>query len=385
MALCVVTLITTHMSKIIKYLIVGVLAVGLIYLTGQSMHTPKHSKTDAQAAPLKIGSILPLSGDFAPFGEEINRGAELAISELQKNGVEIAYINQDDHSTAIGSTNAANYLINNAQVDVAFTATVQEVKPSAPLFNEARTPLIAVWDSNEVIKSAGPFVYTSGFGTEAAGAKMARYIFQDLGLQTVAIVNQKDEWSGLIATSFAEEFNRLGGVVVLSEEVSPETRDFKTVLAKIKSADPDAIYAPLLPQAGGVFLKQSYELKVGGQIAMADSFSQDDIDLAKGAAENVIFTNLYANNTSELLARYQQTYGMEAKELVFVSFGYDVIYTILEAQKISEAKGISLDQALKQVDIVGYGERINFAGTQAAEREEKIYRVQNGEIHLAQD
>lgn len=363
------------MKNKIIWLIVAVVVVGGLIWWNQSRQA-----NDLTGETIKIGAILPMSGDFAIFGEAINKGALIAVEEAKRDGISINYITEDDRSTAVGSTNAANKLVRTDKVQGAITATVQEVKPAAPTFASSGIPLVAVWDSNDYIKSAGSNIFTIGFSTEGAGYKMATYAKNNLKLTKVAVVAQEDEWSSLIASAFEKKFKELGGSVVVSEKVLPTQKDFRTTLAKIKSAGVDGIYFPFLPSTISPFARQTRELGINAVLMTGDSISSDEVAQAGAAAENIYFTNLYANNTKDLEAKYKAQFGSETSDIPFVSFGYDGIKTILEAVRISKKDGISVSDAMPKVNISGVDRKINFEGKQYAEKLEYLYKVQNGEF-----
>ena len=350
-----------------------VVAVGIgIYLYSQ--------KQRSSSELIKIGAILPLSGDFAVFGEAINRGAMLAVDEAKQQGFNIQYISEDDHSNAVGSTNAANKLVRTDNVDAAITATVQEVKPVAPIFESANIPLLATWDSNKYIKTAGKNIFTIGFSTEGAGEKMAVYARNSLKLSRVSVLAQKDEWSQLIASAFEAKFKELGGSVVVSEKLSPTQKDFRTVLAKIKSGGTEGIYFPFLPNTIAPFIKQADELGLNTIMMTGDSISPDEVTQAGSPAENLYFTNLYADNIKSLTDKYKAKYGKDPADMTFVSFGYDGVKTLLAASEISKKDKISMSDAIRKVNIQGLDRSIKFDGKQYAEKLEHLYKVTSGEF-----
>ncbi len=361
------------MKKIIWIVVAVIVIAGAIYIVkganNQSILT--------NGELIKIGAILPMSGDFAVFGEAINRGALLAIDEAKEEGINIQYIAEDDHSNAVGSTNAANKLIRSDKVQGVITATVQEVKPVAPIFASAGIPLVATWDSNDFIKTAGKDIFTIGFSTEGAGQKMATYARNNLKLSSVAVIAQEDEWSSLIASAFEKKFKELGGNVLISEKVQPTQKDFRTILAKIKASGAEGIYFPFLPNTIASFAKQVSEQGINVVLMTGDSISPDEVAQAGSAAENIYFTNLYAEDTADLEKKYQEKFG-EGGDMTFVSFGYDGIKTLIEAVRISREENISLSDAMRKVNFAGVDRKINFAGKQFAEKLEYLYRVKNG-------
>jgi len=355
-------------------IIVGIIAIVLI--TGGVVYF----KNDKQpiAKGIKIGSFLPLTGDFGSLGEEIKKGADLAVEEAKANGVQVEYISEDEALDPKKTVTVVQKLLTIDKVDAALTATIQEVKPVATNFNQARVPLVAVWDSNNYVKSAGDHIFSIGFSTEGNGEKMAEYAYRDLKLRKVALVLHIDEWSELISKAFVEKFTALGGEIVLQEKTLPTEKNFKTVIAKIKDTRADGVFFPLFPGSCGLFLKQSQEMGLKSVFMTGDSFSQDDITIAGAAAEGVYIANLFGDNTKELVEKYKAKYGKDPAYPVFAGFGYDGITMILNAHKNSGEKNISLRDALTKVNMQGTIAPITMDGKTYSEKIEKIDKVVNG-------
>jgi len=358
-------------TKSIAIILVILILAGVVY-------SLKRSKV--AEGPIKIGSILSLTGDFAPFGESINQGAQLALDEAKDQGLQVEYFSEDDRSTANGSTTAANKLVRINKVDAVFTATLQEVKPAAPVFSNTEVPLLATWDSNDFIKSAGPNIFSIGFSTEDAGHQMARYAYNNLGVKKAAVIPQLDEWSEIIAGAFEKEFTSLGGQVVLKDKAQPTQKDYRTLIAKIKTSGADGVYFPFLPTTIAPFLSQSKQLGFTGKLMTADSFSMDEISQAGTAAQNVYFTNLHSDNSEKLAVAYQAKYGMPAKDPLFVSFGYDGMKTLIAAAQLARKEHISPVSALRQTKVQGTDAIIDFSGKQFSEKLERLYKVDNGQF-----
>lgn len=360
-------------TKTIWWVVGVVVVVAIIFGVWHSYQKP------AVSGVIKIGSVLSMTGDFAQFGEAINQGAILAVDEAKTQGINVDYNNQDDQSTAAGSANAANTLIGD-NVSGVLTATVQEVKPMVSVFSNSTIPVLAVWDSNDYIKTAGPNIFTIGFSTEDAGQKMATYLYSTLGIKTAAVLSQQDEWSELIASAFSKKFQALGGTVSFNEDIIPTQKDFRTELTKIKSANVGAVYFPFLPGYIAPFLVQAKQLQLNMVFATGDSMSPDEVTQANGAAEGLYFTNLYSDNGAALAQKYQTKYGTQPGDPIFVSMGYDGMKTLIAAAEIAQQKNISMPDALRQVNIQGTDYQINFQGKQYSEKYERLYKVTNGQF-----
>lgn len=336
------------------------------------------TRKPAEKSAIKIGAILSLTGDYGAIGEEINKGALIAVEEARQKGLYIEYIAEDDRFEMTGFVNAGHKLQQVDKVDAALTAWATGMKAIAPLFNQAKIPLLAIWDNTNYMKTAGKYIFTSGFSTEKNGEKMAEYAIKNLELKRVGIIYQSEEWSDLIAQSFAKRFQDLGGQVVLNERLLLSDRDFRTLLTRAKGLNVDGIYFPLNAPANSIFLKQAKQLGVQGKLMTGDALIQEEIDTAGPASEGVYFTNVYTQNPEGLMQKYQQKYHMNSGAPAAVAFGYDGINVLVEAKKIATAENIPLRDALTKVKIQGVGSLINMNGGQYSDRVEKLYKIING-------
>ena len=63
---------------------VGALAVLTAALGGSTAYGG--SSAASAAAPIKIGAITPLTGNFAPWGIQVRAGMALAVNEINRTG-----------------------------------------------------------------------------------------------------------------------------------------------------------------------------------------------------------------------------------------------------------------------------------------------------------
>ena len=104
------------MKKIIWVIIIIAIIAGAVFLLG------RENGDISKNNPIKIGAILPLTGDLAFLGEEIKKGIDLGVAEYKDRGININVIYEDDQSLSLtASVNAANKLLNIDKVDVGLT------------------------------------------------------------------------------------------------------------------------------------------------------------------------------------------------------------------------------------------------------------------------
>lgn len=344
--------------------------------------------------PIKIGAILMLTGDLAMIGQEMQRGIELAVDDINARGgidgrkIEVIYedsgfINKEKIVTA------AYKLIDIDKVDTVIIDTVNAAKPIAPLFQENKIPLIVVWDDTEFIDSSvSDYIVSIGFSTEKTGQKMATFAYTNLHKRKITIVAHYDEWAEIISDSFKEQFEALGGEIVLYEKVEMDESDFRTLIEKIKYNDVDSVYLAFVPLNIDVFLKQAKELGLDTTVLGGDTFTDDILAAAGSNAEGVYFTNIYVDDNpllTKLQGQYTQKYGQDiiSSLLPFASFGYDGVLVVEEAmKKAGEITPMGIKDALYTITNfhVSGGARVSITPQGTKPRIERIYLVEEGKV-----
>lgn len=316
---------------------------------------------------LRLGAVLPLTGDYASLGEEVRRGVELGVNEANKNGLQIQATFEDAKSDfGTGPVSAANKLLNANGIDLGLTMIVEEAKPIIPLFTAHKVPLLVVWDSNKFLEQSGDYVFSTGFSTEKAGEAMAAYAFNALHVKRIAVIRHQDAWADVITPAFIQKYESLGGIVIYDETVSIDTTDYRTVISKIKASNADGVYFPLVPPTNAQFVIQAKQYGLKGPLMTGDAFIQDVVSQVGGAAEGIYYTNTYTDTKEALTALYTKKYGSAPKDVTLVSMGYD---GVMHAAQAMHNNSSSLHQALLEL----------FGPNRALERVEKIVVIHNGQ------
>ncbi len=98
--------------------VLGIIAVVILVVIGYSVS----NKQPTETGPIKIGVLVPLTGEAASWGQNLLAGAELAQKEINDaggiNGREIKLITEDDQCKAATGVSAINKLISVDKVSV---------------------------------------------------------------------------------------------------------------------------------------------------------------------------------------------------------------------------------------------------------------------------
>lgn len=137
------------------------------------------------------------------------------------------------------------------------------------------------------------------------GKAVAEFVFNELKKTKAATIHDGSAYAEALQGVFAEEFKKLGGTIVIQEQVEKTTTDMKPVLTRVAGADPEVIYFPIFVAAGGFIASQAHQV-AGLEDAVligSDGMFTPDFVKAAGPAANGMY--LSSPNFSAFQAAYQ--------------------------------------------------------------------------------
>ncbi len=141
------------MSNTTKWVIGVIIVVAIIWFGYSAIKTKEVSS-------IKIGAILPMTGDLATYGGGIKNAAELAV---ENSGLKdkIQLVVEDDHSCVpADAVGAAQKLINLDKVNGILGAVCSSAVLSvAPITEKAKLILISPSASSKSVTTAGDYVF----------------------------------------------------------------------------------------------------------------------------------------------------------------------------------------------------------------------------------
>lgn len=261
---------------------------------------------------VKIGAVLPLTGDAAKWGESSKRAIDLAIDEINTgggiNGRKIRVIYEDDQGNAAAGTSAMNKLATVDKVPVVIGALFSSVTLAmAPIAESNKVVLISPASTAPKISEAGDYIFRNVAPDTFEAKEMAAFALKNVKFKRVAILYINNDYGLGLKDVFDTEFKTLGGEIVGVESFEQGGTDFRAQLTKIKNAKPDAVYMPGYPPEMAQIMKQARELKINTQFLSVTVFEDAKVlEIAGKAADGVIYTT--------------QVYDPEAKDEVVQKF-----------------------------------------------------------------
>ena len=308
---------------------------------------------------VKVGLILPMTGQQASTGKQIKAAVDLYMAEHGNTvaGKKIEVILKDDAAVPDNTKRIAQELIVNDKVAVVagfgITPTALAV---APLATEAKVIELVMAAGTSIITERSPYIVRTSFTLPQSSVIIADWAAKNGIKKVVSIVS--DYAPGADAEkSFTERFTAAGGQVVESIKVPLANPDFAPFLQRAADAKPDAIFVFVPSGQGGTFMKQYAERgldKAGIKLIGPGDVTDDDLLPAMGdAVLGTITAHLYsadhgsAKNKAYVEAFKKTNNGMRPNFMAIG--GYDGMHLIYEALKKTGGKsdGDSLIAAMK--------------------------------------
>lgn len=312
----------TKTTKIIIGVIIAIIVIGGIWYVA--------TRESKEEEVIKIGLILPLTGDVADIGNSNKAAIELAVKEInEKGGVdgrEIKLIIEDsigcDSKTAV---TAMQKLVNIDKVAAVYSVCSGVAMATHSVAEQGKVVHFGC-ASNPNIKDLGDYMFRIIPADDFAGKVGAKYVKDKFNANKVAVLHCDNDWCVGIKDAFIESFQGLGGEIVAEEQVSTDATDFRTELTKIKNTNPDLVYSPLYPQGAILVFKQAKEIGLDVPFFSGDAWSDQSIPQEAGdTAENKFFTTPAGNYSKEFEAKVNSDIAICTVE------AYDVIYILADA------------------------------------------------------
>jgi len=298
--------------------------------------------TGAAQEAVKVGLILPMTGQQATTGKQIAAAAKLYM-ELNGNivaGKKIELVIKDDATVPETTKRVAQELIVNEKVKfIAGFGITPSALVVAPLATQAKVPAIVMAAGTSIITEKSPYIARTSFTLGQSSVITADWAAKEGIKKVVTLVSDYGPGHDAEA-SFKQRFLTAGGQVVGELRVPLASPDFAPFLQRARDASPDAIFIFVPSGQGAALVRQFMErgLDKAGIRIIGPGDVMDD-DLLNGMGDAVIGTttvHMYsAAHPSEknkaFVAAFQKANNFRPNFMAVG--GYDGMHLIYEALK----------------------------------------------------
>lgn len=381
------------MKKFISVILTIILAMSCLTACGGG----SSEQASSGEAVFKIGAIGPLTGGAGAYGDAVNKGAQIAVDEINAaggiNGTMIEFKMEDDEHDAEKSVNAYNILKDwGMQILVGTVTSAPCIAVEAEA--SADNMFLLTPSGTAVDCISGDNAFRLCFSDPTQGTKSAEFMgMNNLATKVAIIYDSSDPYSAGICESFKAEAANQGIEVVATEAFTSDSKtDFKVQLQKAKDSNADLLFLPIYFQEASLILQQAKDMGYAPRIFGCDGLDgilgveNFDVSLAEGV---MLLTPFAADATDDATQKFVKTYAEKYNNEVpmqFAADAYDAVYAVKAAiEKAGATADMSasdlcdaMKEAMTQITLEGLTGTITWDASGEPNKEPKAVIITDG-------
>lgn len=239
----------------------NVLKVGLVLVTlaaGTAM---------AQTCTVTIGAVMALTGSLGVLGQQIAKGAQLAVSDLNAaggvDGCTVKLALSDDQTQANVGVDAAKKLVDVQHVPAIVGALSSGITTAVltSVTAPAHVILISPASTSPTLTELGKEGKTGGYFFRTApsdalqGVAMADYAYS-AGLRKIAVMYLNNAYGQGLSEQFVNAYKKLGGTVTQDVVYNPNQPSYRAEVNKALGGGPQALFLIGYPGDGTTIARE---------------------------------------------------------------------------------------------------------------------------------
>jgi len=384
-----------------RWMLTGLLAASLTACAGgqtpDTAGTDADTSTETAAAPpsgetVKLGALMPMTGDLQAFGETSLNGINLAVDEINAAGgvlgmpLEVSV--GDTQTAAQPSIDAAQKLVSIEGVSAIIGAlsSGNTIPVAESITKSSRVPQVSPASTSPVITGLADedFLFRTVPSDAFQGIALAE-VAREKGLENLAIIYVNNDYGQGLAESFQESFEAQGGTISGSVPYEKGQASYRGELQQLAGAGAEALLLIGYPENGITILKQSLEEGFFDRFVFTDGMKAPEVIDAIGAdfLEGAFGTVAQSAEENEAYTRFTSAYEEKYGELPpkpYIDTSYDAVMVLALAieqagttdgsavrdamRDVANAPGIEIKPGewAKAVEAIANGEDIDYVG-----------------------
>lgn len=347
---------------------------------------------------LSIGTLLPMTGPQAYYGNKMYNGSIMAVEEINATGGVAGY------KLKLEVVDYKNVDVNLAITGTRKMVTIDKIPALLPSFNSVILGVQPICAKANVVMFNGgadspllmnlPYLHTTRLLQSQLVYRILDF-FWKMGIRRLAAIYSSGPGTEIpIQQVLKPEWTKMGGTIVASEPHEYGAIDYSAHLARIKAAKPDAIYDLSTGQDTAFIVKGAREIGLTCPIHTRDWDASYQAISGK-TSDNVYVCMEYFDRESQnpSTRKFVKAYEARSKEPpdFFSANYYDAIYIIAELINRVVAKGGNpLDGGQLESTIWDnpkfdsvFGGKLELLRDGTARKMSSIFRIIDGKLTLA--
>ncbi len=340
--------------------------------------------------PLRVGIILPLSGDLSSFGQAVLEGILIAKDEFLNDRhirIEFELIdNAENYRTgSIKSIEIAQRLRDRQVSAVIGPLTTPSVVSTALTLAADSILVLSPTSSAYDLPGVSVNAFSLSTPSPSLSRRIASFAVRDLGLSTFAVLYPDNLNGHIMARAFIDEIEALGETVVIAVAFPTTGKTYENEIKTIALYHPEAVYIPARSEDVIQIAPQIPYYSIYDAVLLgADGWNYDDITRKGGTyVEGVYFSDSYFPESAELIHEkfagpYIEIHRKEPNRIA--GWGYDTLAMIVQAYEQGGSRPAELLEAFLQTSDFRGATAIYSMVDGRLERKAFLFTISGGEI-----
>ena len=269
----------------------------------------------AAADPVVVGVSGPLTGQYAQYGADWQRGFELAIAQVNGAGgiggrlVQTDF--QDSQSDPRQAVAIAQRFVGDSRVVIELGDFSSAASMAAsPIYQRGRLVQFGFTNSHPDFTKGGDYMWSNAPNQADDMPVLADYAITKLGYRKLAVVFINGDWGRTSKDIFLTAAAERGATVVASEGYLPNEQDFRSTLVRVRDAGPEALILIAYYPDGAQVVRQARDLGLALPVVATGSvYSPKFLELG-GKAVDGVYTNanFFPGDPSPVVQRFVQDF-----------------------------------------------------------------------------
>lgn len=235
----------------------------------------------AANAEITIAVAGPMTGQYASFGEQMQRGAEMAVADLNAAGgvlgQQLKLNIGDDACDPKQAVAVANKFASDGVVFVAGHFCSGSSIPASKVYEEEGIIQISPASTNpKLTEEGGPNVFRTCGRDDQQGIVAGNFLADNFKGKKVAILHDKTAYGKGLADETKSQLNKRGITEAMYEAFTAGEKDYSALVSKLKGSNIDVMYLGGYHTEAGLMIRQAREQGYNVQLVSGDALVTDE-------------------------------------------------------------------------------------------------------------
>ena len=232
-------------------------------------------------ADITIATAGPMTGQYASFGEQMKRGAEMAVADINAKGGVLGQMLKlevgDDACDPKQAVAVANQMVNKGVVFMAGHFCSGSSIPASNVYAEEGIVQISPASTNPQLTERGLANVFRTCGRDDDQGKVAGdYIVDKFGAKNIAVLHDKTAYGKGLADETRAQIEKRGKKATMYEAYTAGEKDYSALVSKMKAANVDLIYVGGYHTEAGLIIRQAREQGMKAVLMSGDALVTDE-------------------------------------------------------------------------------------------------------------